>query len=302
MFNEGVRPKIFPSESPTSEELGSGQRPAFANGAAHPSEQGDKGRPDGQDIASQTDVLLGLIDELKSITERACNAAVLESECVERIEESKGNEVAELKLRLKEKEQALAARDAALRERDEFFKTKIETLEIQLREGHAELKVREVAEEDLKGKLQDISARLQDGESKAQEASARAQAELSDLKRQLQEAQVQLQAKDEELRQAGGDLKARCQELEVKLQEMESALQSHEAELKDKDNLIQAAANRETEIGKLIQRLSEECGKLSAELQEKSLIVAQLEKKQRHFISDGAVWKKVLGRVKDDTL
>jgi len=125
---------------------------------------------------------------------------------------------------------------------------------------------------------------------------------MAELKYQLQETQVQLRAKEEELRQAGGDLKARCQELEVKLQEMENALQSREAELKDKDNLIQAAANRETEIGKLIQRLSQECGKLSAELQEKNLIVAQLEKKQRHFMSDGAVWKKVLSRVKDEAL
>jgi len=302
MFNEGVGSKFFESNNTTNNNGESVDDRSFANGANTPRPRADKDLPKDSDIASQTDMLLGLIDELKSITERACNAAVLESECAERIEESKGTEVAELKLRLKEKEQALSARDAALTEREESFKAKIEALEIQLRERQTELEGRDRAEEDLQAKVRDVTERLQDSEAKAQQASTRVQTEMVALKRQLQEFQAQLQAKEEELKQAGGDLKTRHEELEFKFQEMESQLQSREAELKGKDNLIHAAAARETEIGKLIQRLSEECGKLSAELQEKSLIVAQLEKRQRHFISDGAVWKKVLGRVKDDTL
>jgi chromosome segregation ATPase len=147
-----------------------------------------------------------------------------------------------------------------------------------------------------------MTTRLHDAESQAQEASGRVGAEMTELARQLKETQTELEAKDHQLRHADGDLKARNQDLEVRLQDLESQLQSRQAELKEKENLIQAAAARETEIGKLISRLSEECRKLSAELHQKSLIVAQLEKKQRHFIGDGAVWKKVLGRMKEEEL
>ena len=302
MFDETVGPKIFPYNHTTRNEGESGGDRAFANGANHANSTADKTGPNGPDIASQADVLLGLIDELKSITERACDAAVRESECAERIEETKGTEVANLQVRLKEAEEALAARDAALRQKDETSEATIRDLESQLRERQTQLDVREVEVEDLRAKLRNITTHLNDAQSQAQEAGAQLQAEMTDLRRQLQDTQAELKDKDHQLRHADGDLKARNQDLEVRLQDMESQLQSREAELKDKENLMQAAADREAEIGKLISRLSEECGKLSAELHEKSVIVAKLEKKQRHFISDGAVWKKVLGRMKDEAL
>jgi len=302
MFDETAGSKIFPFDHTTSNKAESDDEQAFTNGANHASATANNGGPNGPDIASQTDQLLDLINELKSITERACDAAVRESESAERIEESKGTEVANLQVRLKEKEEALAARDAALRERDGISKAKIQDLEIQLRERQIQLGLREIEVEDLKGKLRDMPARLHDAESQAQEASRRLRAEITELARQLKETQTELEAKDHQLRHAGGDLKAKSQDLEVRLQDLESRLQSREAELKEKENLVHAAAAREMEIGKLISRLSEECGKLSAELHEKSRIVAQLEKKQQHFISDGAVWKKVLGRMKEEAL
>jgi chromosome segregation ATPase len=302
MFEETVGSKIFPFDNITSDkaEFGGGQ--AFANGANHASTTADKGGPNGPDIASQTDQLLELINELKSITDRACDAAVRESECAERMEESKDTEVANLQVRLKEKEEALAARDAALSERDEISKAKVQDLETQLRERQTRLEVREIEVGGLKANLRDMTTRLHDVESQAQEAGGRLGTEMTELARQLKETQTELETKDHQLRHADGDLKARTQDLEVRLQDLESQLQSRQAELKEKENLIQAAAAREMEIGKLISRLSEECRKLSAELNEKSLIVAQLETKQRHFIGDGAVWKKVLGRMKEEAL
>jgi chromosome segregation ATPase len=302
MSNEAVVAHIFSSDK-TAEDRGEpGANQAFANGKVHAQPTANNGGPKKPDIASQADALLDLINELKSITERACDAAVRESECAERIEETKGTEVANLQLRLKAKEDALAERDAALREQDEISKRKIQALEIELGEQRAEINVREMEVREKKAKLLDTTARLQDAESKAQEAGTRLQAELTDLRRQLQETQTELQAKEYQLRNADGDLRAKNQDLEVRLQEMENQLQSRDAEVKEKEDLLQAAAAREAEIGKLIARLSEECGKLSAELHEKSLIVAQLEKKQRHFIGDGAVWKKVLGRMKEEAL
>jgi chromosome segregation ATPase len=147
-----------------------------------------------------------------------------------------------------------------------------------------------------------MTARLENAESKAQDVDTRLHAELADVRRQLQETQTELRAKEDQLKEAGGDLKARNEDLELRLQEMEREIQNREAEIKEKGNLLEAAAARETEIGKLITRLSEECGKLSTELHEKSLIVAQLEKKHRPFIGDGAVWKKMLGRMKEEAL
>ena len=302
MFDETVGSKIFPFDDKAGNKVESGGHKAFANGANHASATANKGGPNDPDIASQTDQLLELINELKSITDRACDAAVRESECAEQIEESKGTEVANLQNRLREKEEALAARDAALRERDEISKAKIQDLEIQLRERKTQLDVREIEVGDLKVNLRDMTTRLNDADSQAQKASGRLEAEMTELARQLKETQSELEAKDRQLRHTDGDVKARTQDLEVRLQDLESQLQGRESELKEKEDLIQAAAAREVGIGKLISRLSEECKKLSAELHEKSRIVAQLEKKQRHFIGDGAVWKKVLGRTKEEEL
>ena len=80
MFEETVESKIFPFDNTMSNkaEFGGGQ--AFANGGNHASATADEGGPNGPDIASQTDQLLELINELKSITDRACDAAVRESE------------------------------------------------------------------------------------------------------------------------------------------------------------------------------------------------------------------------------
>jgi len=303
MFDKTFGSKNYPFDNTSSNNAEAGGDKAYANGASHAdATANNKGGPNDPDIASQTDQLLELINELKSITDRACDAAVRESECAERIEESKGNEVANLQVRLKEKEEALAARDAALRERDEKSSAKIQDLEMQLRDRKTRLEVREIEVEDLKTNLRDMTTRLHGAESQAREASGRLGAEITELARQLKETQTELEAKDHQLRDADGDLKAKNQDLEVRLQDLESQLQSGDAELKAKESLIQAAAARELEIGKLISRLSEECRKLSGELHEKSLIVAQLEKKQRHFISDGAVWKKVIGRMKEESL
>ena len=60
-------------------------------------------------------------------------------------------------------------------------------------------------------------------------------------------------------------------------------LASRERELKQKEGIIDAAAARETEIDKLIERLSTECDKLSEELCEKRIRIARLQDKPRRF-------------------
>ena len=75
---------------------------------------------------------------------------------------------------------------------------------------------------------------------------------------------------------------------------------SRERELKQKDDLSDAAAVRETEIGRFIERLSSECDKLSAELCEKRLLITRLQRKPRHSTNGGKVWKKVLGLAQEE--
>ncbi len=299
MINNLNGANVLESQEQGDEDSQIGDGRAFNNGADHEGEAPRAEENSSSDIASQADVLLKLIHELRSITDRACDAAVRESECAERIEESRETEVARLQVELKEKEELLAARDAAMREAGDISRATIQTLEIQLRERQTEVKVREIELEDMKAKFLDVTKRLQLAELQNREGSAQLQSEMTDLRHQLQATQTELQAKEHELRHSDGDLKAKNQDLQARLQDTEGQLRSREAELKDKENLLQAAAARETEVGKLIARLSEECGKLSAELQEKSLIVAQLEKKHRPLISEGRVWKKVLGRIHD---
>jgi hypothetical protein len=92
-----------------------------------------------------------------------------------------------------------------------------------------------------------------------------------------------------------GELRTSLQNIQLRLREAESKLGIREKELKQKDNLIDAAAVREMEIGRFIERLSSECEKLSAELCEKRLLISQLQDKPRHSTNGGKMWKKVLG-------
>jgi hypothetical protein len=79
------------------------------------------------------------------------------------------------------------------------------------------------------------------------------------------------------------------------LQEAEAKFVSQERTLKEKETGIHAAAVREKEIGKLIERLSLECEKLSAELCEKELIISRLEDTPcYHFLNGAKAWEKIL--------
>jgi predicted RNase H-like nuclease (RuvC/YqgF family) len=78
------------------------------------------------------------------------------------------------------------------------------------------------------------------------------------------------------------------------LQDAEAKLESQETTLQEKEAGIHAAALREKEIGKLIERLSSECEKLSAELCEKELIISRLKDTTRYsFINGTRAWGKI---------
>jgi hypothetical protein len=121
--------------------------------------------------------------------------------------------------------------------------------------------------------------------------------ELTDLRLQLEKREESLAARELALNRQEADLRTSIQNLHLRLQETEARLASRERELKQKDGLIDAAAVRETEMGRFIERLSSECDKLSSELCEKRLLITRL---QRHSTSGGKVWKKVLGLAQEE--
>ena len=126
------------------------------------------------------------------------------------------------------------------------------------------------------------------------------ESEFTDLRLQLEKREESLGTRELALSRHEGDWRTSIQNLQPRLQETEAKLASRERELKQKDGLIDAAAVRETEIGRFIERLSSECEKLSAELCEKRLLITRLQDKTRHSTNGGKVWKKVLGLAQEE--
>ncbi len=75
-------------------------------------------------------------------------------------------------------------------------------------------------------------------------------------------------------------------------------LQETERELNEKNRCLAAASAREAEIGKLIERLSSECKRLSAELCEKSLIISRRESKTPYSVIKGKTWERLFHLVR----
>jgi chromosome segregation ATPase len=102
----------------------------------------------------------------------------------------------------------------------------------------------------------------------------------------------------EEIKQkneALADQKTTIENLELRLREQEEKLAIQEKEVNEKHCDILAASAREAEIGKLIERLSSECERLSADLCEKSLIISRFETKPHYSLTKGGkAWGRLL--------
>src|SRR5262249_10375175 len=118
--------------------------------------------------------------------------------------------------------------------------------------------------------------------------------EVRTLRLDMGKREDRVGARQSDLHRVEGDQKTDIENLQLRLQDAEAKLESQERTLKEKEAGIHAAALREKEIGKLIERLSSECEKLSAELCEKELIISRLEDTTRHSFFNGAkAWGKI---------
>ena len=256
---------------------------------------------------THTNHLLKLFDELRSFADQACDAVIREARCADRIEETMAVEIKALQEQIKEKEEFLQARDLALARFEETTNAKLAELGSSIQDQERQLKNREIQLQHLASERDFLVSRVRETELAAEQAEARArqhteriEAEFTDLRLQLERREESLAARELALGRQETDLRAAIQNLQLRLQETEAKLAGRERELKQKESLIDAAAVRETEIGRFIERLSSECEKLSAELCEKRLLITRLQDKTRHSTSGGKVWKKVLGLAQEE--
>jgi chromosome segregation ATPase len=284
-------------------------------GATTESASGDQS----SEVESHVDRLLKLLKKLESINDRADGvnsrepgtsqdfdllviAALREAECADLIEKTMEADLTALCDEIKHKNEALQAREGALAKEKESSKAQLAELETRIREQQKQLidlqaaQRKLAAERDLLAHALDTAqATAKQFEAEAQQLKQRMEEELSALRQQpaRREQSVDIEKREVNPEPAQGEQKKESDALQLRLQEMEAKLSSQEKELKEKEVVIRAAGMREAELGKLIQRLSTECEKLSAELCRNKLPPsATQDKSRRPFITGAKAWGK----------
>jgi hypothetical protein len=243
------------SDGQSSEVIGCNQ--------TSPAEAVDEHQPE---VESHANRLLDLLNEVRSLAD----AALREAECADRIEAAMETEINGLREQIKEKDQSIVAHDQALAKLEEASKAKLAELQTLIQEHEIQFSNREIQAQQLVSERDYLINRLKEAELVAGEAEARVQqhtermeAEFTDLKLQLAKREESLAAQELALSRHESDLRGSIQNLQVRLQDTEAKLAGREREIKQKEALIEAAANREARIGRLIERLSSECQKHS---------------------------------------
>jgi chromosome segregation ATPase len=259
------------------------------------------------DIEIQADQLLAYINKLTSLADRACSTAIRQSETTHLVEENRRSEMINLRNHLDQQSVQLREQQLALIRLEHESNAKIATLETQLQQTRfhrgAENKL-----ELLRNENANLARRLHEAEALAKQAQSRIQGDLAPVNQEVAELRLQLANRDKTIQTKNNmiktvelDFRAKIVELERRLSDSETKLHELQTTLKEKDALIQAAAGKEAEIGKLIKRLSTECDRLNTELQDKGRLPAQLEPKKAQSVTDSKIWRQVIGRFQEES-
>jgi chromosome segregation ATPase len=245
-------------------------------------------------IESYTSRVFNLLSDFKCLSERACIAALRKAESADRLEESMVSAIITLRNQLDQRDEDLQAKDEALKRLDTRWRTKFEQLEAGMRKKAVQRPTGESAEE-ASTRLNDAELALQDSDSQRERLAEDLEAEIAALKLQLLNQTACLQEKELSLRRAEGELRASLQHHLIRIQETEAKLAAAETELEQKKIIIETAALRESEICKLMDRLSSECEQLTEELHDKIALIARLEERNDDNPARGRAWKRVIG-------
>jgi chromosome segregation ATPase len=235
---------------------------------------------------AQANLLRGLLQEFKSLTVRACDTAVREAQHSAQLEEVAGAEVVRLRLQVKEKSEALEAREQEAREREAMVKENIESLEAALRDKEAQLENCQTRSRALLGEIDGLNLRLNEAATAIKQAETRfcdfadhQQAKINELRDEVKTKEEALQGKDAALRQLDEASRAAIGDLERLLQTARLDIKTKETEAREKEAALQSAASREQAVTQLMQQLAAESQRLMAELREKNQLVSEIENK-----------------------
>jgi len=249
------------------------------------------------ELDAQANLLRGLLHEIKSLTDRACDTAVREAQHSAQVEEMAGVELINLRLQLKEKNEALDARDRALREREALAKEKIESLQIISRDKDAQLENCHTRSRGLLGEIDGLNLRLNEAATAMKQAESRfrdfaehQQGTMSELRDEVKAMEDSLQGKDAALRQLDEESRMAIGALERRLQTANANLETKETELREKAAALQAAASCEQTVAQMMQQLAAESQAIMAELREKDQLVSEIENKLYRPFDNGSLW------------
>ena len=259
------------------------------------------------DIEIQADQLLAYINKLTSLADRACSTAISQNETTHLIEENRRSEMINLRHHLDQQSAQLREQQIALIRLEHESKSKIATLETQLQQSEFH-RSEEKELELLRSKNAKLASQLHEAEALAKQDQSRVQGDFAPLEQEVAELRLQLakrdatiQSKNSAIKNVELDFRAKILELEKNLRDAQAELKNQETKLAEKDALIKATAGKEAEIGNFIKRLSAECKNLSTELQEKTRRLAQLEGNKTQPAAESTVWRRVIGRLQEES-
>jgi DNA repair exonuclease SbcCD ATPase subunit len=279
------------------------------NTGAKSTTEGAGGDRNGE-IESHLNRLLKLLKKLESINDRADGtnshalgssqdfdllviAALREAECADLIEKTMEADLTDLCEELKRKSEGLQAAETALAKFKEASNAQLVELESRIQNQESKLRRLENEQKKLVAERDRLSIALSEAESAAAQAEVNAEQFKQRVQEEFAAVRSELENREEaaEVAQTGlvridADQQKEIENLQVRLQESEAKVAAQAKELGENERTIRAAGVREKELGKLIERLSAECEKLSAELYRNKFPPARAEgKPHRSFIS-----------------
>lgn len=258
------------------------------------------------EIEVQADQLLGYIDKLTTLADRACTTAIRQSQTAHLIDASRHGEINDLRKKLDQQNEKLHEQEIAIVRLQHESKAQIAAVEAQLRQSGLQA-FQQPERQLLRQENGQSVKRLKDSQeittTKVEPdhtGFTAANDFIAELKLQVANRDEAILAKNNALKAIEEEYRARIAHLEQRLQETTALLGKHEEELNEKDRIIEATASKEAEMGNLIKQLSAECTVLSEELQKSDPANLREETKLNASVNESPLWRRVLGRLHEE--
>jgi chromosome segregation ATPase len=259
------------------------------------------------EIEVQADQLLGYIDKLTTLADRACTTAIRQSQTAHLIDVSRHGEINDLRKKLDQQNEKLHAQEIAIVRLQHESKAQIAAVEAQLRQSRLQARhepkqpvVRYENAQPAKPVNDSSEIAVTQVEPDHTRFNTADDPTIAELKLRIANLDETILAKTNALKAIEEEYRAKIAHLEQRLQETTALLEKREEELKEKDRIIEATASKEAEMGNLIKQLSAECTALSEELQKNDPASPRSEDKPNPTVNENTLWRRVLGRLQEE--